>query len=249
MRRLFIYPHRSVRAIRITPLKTVMAVVTAAALTWAIAHSMEPLLAAHNRLCVSLLHLGGIPILGVSPADLFSPLPQTPVLLLAAASFQARSLVFWVLFAVALVTMAVLHWRIPLARSFLVFLTTLLLISAAMAVFHPAGQLDSAEFSQIWMRGEVLVWLVLPWFSASVFILTDPSILWGGFWVLLTQTYGFVWSAARLAFGLALMHYSGMLFAPMYWFALGFLADVVYVTVFYSIAVQWAAGRTWGRRA
>jgi hypothetical protein len=118
-----------------------------------------------------------------------------------------------------------------------------------MAVFRPANQLDSIGFSQIWMRGEVLVWLVLPWFSASVFILTDPSILWGSFWVLLTQTYGFLWSAARLAFGLALINYSGMLFAPMYWFALGFLADVVYVIVFYSIAVQWAAGRTWGRRA
>jgi hypothetical protein len=249
MRRVFIYPHRSVRGIRIAPLKGVLAVVTAAVLTLAMAVSMEPLLAAHNRLSLSLLNLAGIPILGTSQADLFSPLPPAPVVLVAAAGFQARSPVFWVLFAVALSIIAALYWRIPLARSFLVFIVILLLISAAMAVFHPAGQLDSAAFSQIWMRGEVLVWLVLPWFSASAFLLTDPSVLWGVIWVLLTQTYGFIWSAVRLAFGLALMHYSGMLFAPMFWFVLGFLADVVYVIVFYSIAVQWAARRTWGSRA
>jgi hypothetical protein len=35
----------------------------------------------------------------------------------------------------------------------------------------------------------------------------------------------------------------------MLWFLLGLLADVVYLVVFYSLAVQFAAKRSWGKRA
>jgi hypothetical protein len=45
------------------------------------------------------------------------------------------------------------------------------------------------------------------------------------------------------------MHYSGILFVPILWFALGILADMIYLMVFYSMAVHWNASRYWRRRA
>jgi hypothetical protein len=142
-----------------------------------------------------------------------------------------------------------LHRGIPFARSFLVLLMTLLIVAAGVVIFHPSSQFGSAEFAGMWLRSELLVWFVLPWFSASMFVLTQPAALFGVGWAILAQAYGFVWSAIRLAFCIAVMHYSGILFAPMFWFALGLLADVVYLVVFYSIAVQFAAKRSWGKRA
>jgi hypothetical protein len=36
---------------------------------------------------------------------------------------------------------------------------------------------------------------------------------------------------------------------PILWLALGILADMIYLMVFYSMAVHWNASRYWRRRA
>jgi hypothetical protein len=128
-------------------------------------------------------------------------------------------------------------------------LVSLLVMAAAIVTFHPSSQFGSSEFASMWLRGEFLVWLVLPWFSASMFVLMQPAVLFGLGWAVLTQIYGFVWSGIRLALCIAVMHYSGILFIPVFWFALGLLADVIYLVVFYSVALQWGARRAWGNRA
>jgi hypothetical protein len=248
MRRSFVYPHRSIRSIRAGTGKLVLAALTVIALTAAIAVFQQPLLLVHNQLCLALLQLSGIPITGVAPVELFAPFGAAPVPVVAVQEISNHPVALWTLFSVAMLVFLELHRRIPFARSFLVFLMTLLAMAAGILIFHPASQFGSTEFAAMWLRSELLVWLVLPWFSASMFVLIEPTPLFGVGWAILTQIYGIAWSAIRLAFCIAAMHYSGILFAPIFWFAFGFLADVIYLVVFYSVALQWAARHSWGKR-
>lgn len=247
MRRVFIYPHRSIRAVPPSTARYVLAAITVIVLTLAIAVLRSPLLILHNQLCVGLLQLTGIPITGVLQVELFGPIGNAPVPLVAVTQISSRPVELWILFSVAVVVMLELHRRIAFFRSFLVFLMTLLVLAMGVILFHSSSQFGSAEFATMWLRGELLVWFVLPWFSASMFVLMQPAAVFGVGWAIVSQIYGFVWSAIRLALCIGVMHYSGILFAPLFWFALGLLADVIYLVVFYSVALQFAS-RRWGKR-
>lgn len=247
MRRPFIYPHRSIRSVRVTAGRMFIAAVTALLLTAAVASQHGRLLTEHNRICQRLVELAGVPVAGVETTTLFGGLQPAPVLVVSSSHLDKDPARLLILFALGTLVLLQLHRRVALARGFVIFLLILLLLAAAVVVFHPSSQFGSVEFTQIWLRGEVLVWLLLPWFSAGMFVLIQPAF--GVGWALLTQLYGFLWSAVRLSFALCLMHYSGILFVPMLWFALGLLADMVYLVVAYSMAVQWSARRAWGRRA
>lgn len=246
MRRSFIYPHRSVRAIPARVTRFVVAGLTVLALTAAMAQFFHPLLVLHNRLCLAIVELCGIPIAGVLPVELFAQLGPAPVPVIAVPQLSDRSLEVWTLFTATMLVLLGLHRRIPFARSLLLLLMTLLVMTLGVVVFHPASQFGSVEFAAMWLRSELLVWMVLPFLSVSIFVLTQPTMLFGVAWAMLTQIYGLAWSAIRLAFGIAMIHYTGILFAPIFWFAGGLLADVIYLVVFYSVAIQWAAR---GKRA
>jgi hypothetical protein len=200
----------------------------------------------HNRLTRTMVELAGVPVEGIEQAPLFPGLQAAPAVVVSASRLDGKPFELLILFAVGMLVLLQVHRRVPLARGFVVFLMILLLVATAVVVFHPSSQFGSVEFTQIWLRGEMLVWLLLPWFSASMFVLIHP--LFGAGWALATQLYGFLWSAVRLAFTICLIHYSGILFVPMAWFALGLLADMVYLVVSYSIAVEWASRRAWGKR-
>jgi hypothetical protein len=232
LRRPFIYPHRSVRSIRLTPGRIFLAAVTAIVLTVLVATQHGWLVTEHNQLTRALVELAGVPVTGVEMAPLFPGLQSAPAVVVSSN--------------VGMLVLLQVHRRVPLARGFVLFLMILLLVATAVVVFHPASQFGSVEFTQIWLRGELLVWLLLPVFSAAMFVLIHP--LFGAAWALATQLYGFLWSAVRLAFSICLIHYSGILFVPIAWFALGLLADMVYLVVSYSIAVEWASRQAWGRR-
>jgi hypothetical protein len=246
MRRPFIYPHRSIRSIRVTPGRIFLAAVTAILLTVLIATQQGRLVDEHNRLTRTMVELAGVPVVGVEQAPLFPGLQAAPAVVVVASRLDGKPFELLILFAVGMLVLLQIHRRVPLARGFVVFLMILLLVATAVVVFHPSSQFGSVEFTQIWLRGEMLVWLLLPWFSAAMFVLIHP--LFGAGWALVTQLYGFLWSAVRLAFSICLIHYSGILFVPMTWFALGLLADMVYLVVSYSIAVEWASRRAWGKR-
>jgi hypothetical protein len=249
MRRSFVYPHRSIRAIPVRTGKLALAALTLVTLTAGVGVFLHPLLLVHNQLCLAILQLSGIPISGVLSVPLFGPIGAAPVPLVAVEEISSNGLRLWALLSAAMAVLLELHRRTPFLRSFLVSLMALLVMAAGVVVFHPSSQFGSAEFAIMWLRSESLVWLVLPWFSASMFVLMQPTVLFGVGWAILTQVYGFAWSAIRLAFCIAVMHYSGILFAPIFWFALGFLADVIYLVVFYSATLQWGARRLWGKRA
>lgn len=246
MRRAFIYPHRSIRSVRLTPGRIFLAAVTAVILTVLVATQQGWLMAEHNRLSQAIVELAGVPVVGVEMAPLFPGLQPAPAAVVTSDRLDGDPVRLLILFAVGMLVLLQIHRRLPLARGFVIFLMVLLLMATAVIVFHPTSQFGSVEFTQIWLRGEMLVWLLLPWFSAAMFVLIHP--LFGAGWAIATQLYGFLWSAVRLAFSICLIHYSGILFVPMAWFALGLLADMVYLVVSYSIAVEWASSRAWGRR-
>ena len=248
MRRDNIYPHRSIRSIELSPERILSAVLVAVVLTFAMYAVRERLFVAHNWIAATLLELSGIPTSGTAKIDIFPLLGSTDVAFTDIFHYQASPLRVAILLIASILSLLIVHRRIQLARNFVVFLLVLLLLAAGVMVFFQSFELQSTEFTQIWLREEVLVWLVLPWFSASLFVLARPAAWTGILWALGVQAFGFVWSAVRLAFCLATIHYSGLLFVPLLWFTFGLLADNVYLLVFFSISTHQAAGKTWGKR-
>ena len=206
-----------------------------------------PLLARHNQISAALLQLCGVPLDGSTRVDVFEPIGSAEVATTPVFHLNQQPVRVAILFAGAVLALLAIYARVELARNFIVFLLVLLLAAAAVMVFSSA-EITSAEFSQIWLRGEILVWLLLPWFSAGLLGVLQPSAWPGLIWAVLMQAYGFFWSAIRLAFCLGMLHYSGLLFMPLLWFTLGLLADVLYIVVFLSLSTRVAGLFAWGRR-
>lgn len=247
-RRTFIYPHRSVRSVRITAAKLTVGLVASLLLSSLVAVSAIPLLSVHSRMSTSLLKLSGIPVSGMETLEIFRGLGPTVVPITPELDVKGSLIRAAILFIVCLVGLLVIQRRIQLSRTFIFFLITLLLLSGLAVAINPMFHLTSGEFSQIWLRGEILVWLILPWITTILFVSIQPSLLDGVLWVIGVQIYAFLWSAVRLTFCLGVLHYTGVLFLPLLWFCLGFLADFLYIQVFYSIVVHRSCNH-WGQRA
>lgn len=218
------------------------------ALTSAACWFRAPLLARHNQISGAVLRLCGVPLDGSARVDVFEPIGSAEVVTTPVFHLNQQPLRVAILFTGAVLMLLAVYGRVELARNFIVFLLVLLLAAAALMVFASNAEITSAEFSQIWLRGEVLVWLLLPWFSAGLLVVLQPSGWLGLIWAVVMQAYGFFWSAIRLAFCLGVLHYSGLLFMPLLWFTLGLLADVLYIVVFLSLSTRLAGLAAWGRR-
>ena len=221
-----------------------LSVVLTAAAFW----FRAPLLAWHNQISAAVLRLCDVPLDGSTQVVVFEPIGSAEVVTTPVFHLNQQPARVAILFVSAVLVLLVLYGRVELARNFIVFLLILLLAAAAVMVFSSGADVTSAEFSQIWLRSEVLVWLLLPWFSAGLLVVLQPSAWPGLIWAVLMQAYGFFWSAIRLAFCLGVLHYSGLLFMPLLWFALGLLADVLYIVVFLSLSTRVAGLAAWGRR-
>ena len=249
MRRAYIYPHRSVRSFPLSRRRLITALGMALLLSAAVVYFGRSLLAAHNRISSFVLSQTRIPSSGLRIVEVFPFLgsaaaPDVPV-----PHHRTNPLRTGVSFAACVLALMLIHRRVPLSRNFVVFLLILLCAAGAVIVFNPSFYFDSAMFEQIWLRGEILVWIILPWVSAFLFVLTLPSAPTGVAWALLVQVYAVVWSAVRLAFCLGVLHYTGILFLPLLWFCLGLLFDLVYILVFYSLALHLSIKKDGGLRA
>lgn len=208
-----------------------------------------PLLARHNQISAALLRACDIPTEGSTQVDLFDPIGSAEVVTITVFRLPQQPVRVAILFVGAVLVLMGVYARVELARNFIVFLLVLLFLAAGVMVFSPSSEVTSVEFSQIWLRGEILVWLLLPWFSAGLLVLLQPTVWPGVIWAVLMQAYGFLWSAVRLAFCLGVLHFSGLLLMPLLWFTLGLLADVLYIVVFLSLSTRVAGLQAWGRRA
>jgi hypothetical protein len=248
MRREFIYPHRSVRAFPASRKRLYAVIGIAAAACLVIVCSGSSLLDAHARLAGFLMNLSGIPSTGFHTVAVFPFLRPVTTAIIPIPQHQENPYRLVWLFVVSFSALILIHRLVPLGRSFVVFLTILLCAAGIVIIFKPSFQLSSAMYEQIWLRGEFLVWMLLPWISALLFMLSIPSFRQGLAWGLFLQIYAIVWSAVRLAFCLGVFHYSGILFFPLLWFCLGILFDLVYMMVFYSFALQFSIKQVLGER-
>jgi hypothetical protein len=248
MRRDAIYPHRSVRFLHLTAVRLLTALAFAVALTGGMYAERNRILVEHTRISNQLLRLCGIPLTGVTTVDVFGKMAASEITITSVFHYRNDPKRVAVLFISSVIVLLAVHRRVELARNFVLFLGVLLLVAAGVMIFSQSFEIESGEFTQIWLRQEVLVWLLLPWLSSALFVLLHPDLRWGVLWALLVQGYAVVWSAVRLAFGVAVIHYSGLLFVPLLWFGLGLLADNIYLLVFFSLSIRQSAGKTWGRR-
>src|SRR5262249_51143590 len=248
MRRNAIYPHRSIRSIHLTPARILAAIALAAVLTAIVYVWRDRLLFEHNRIASSIAEWSGITVSESTKVEVFPVVGSADVGVSDIFHYKNEPRRVAILFVAAALLLLAVHRRVHLARNFVVFLGVLLLLGAGVMVFAQSFEISSAEFAQMWLRLEVLVWLVLPWFSASLFLLGRPDALWGVVWAVGGQAFGVFWSAVRLAFCVAVIHYSGLLFVPLLWFGFGLLADNIYLLVFFSLSTHQAATKAWGRR-
>ena len=247
--RTFIYPHRSVRYLEVTAKRVAAALVLSALVCGLTGYYAIELMNIHGRIANFLMGFAGIPTSGWAPVGIFPGLQPALAPVTAIPTFQAVSGGARILLVAAIVILLLISRRYSLTRNLAGFLIFLLVVSAVVNALNPNLRFESQTFGQIWLRGEMLVWLLLPWVSSLLFVIPQPNIVEGIGWVLLAQVYGILFSALRMVFSLGVLHHTGMLFLPLIWFGMGTLSDLLFLLFFYSISVYRISGRVWGLRA
>lgn len=244
-----IYPHRSVRSVPLTAPRAIAGVVLAALLTALTAYFAVPIMELHSTVAAKLAGLAGLPVTAWTPVDVFPGLQpgSAPVIDIPAFSQVSSGARLALIGSILMLLIAAA--RFSLFRNLAYFLIVLLAVSAGANLVFDSFQLQSTMFGQIWLRQEMLVWLVMPWVLLLLFVLPHPRLAGGLGWVVFLYAYGFFYSAMRMVFILGAMHYTGLLFMPVLWFAFGTLSDLLYVLFFYSIAVNRVSGELWGARS
>jgi hypothetical protein len=237
-----------VRSFPISGLRVFAGLAMALILSATVAYFGTPLLIVHGEMSSFLLKHTGIPVAGMTVVDIYPHLGPVVANDISFPHHRASPLRTILLFAASLAGLILVHRSVPLSRNFIIFLSILLCAAAVVIIVNPSFYFDSSVYTQIWLRGEILVWVLLPWVSAFLFVLTIPSVTSGVAWALLIQVYAIVWSAVRFVFCLGVFHYTGILFLPLLWFCLGVLFDLVYVLVFYSLALNLSIRKVTGER-
>jgi hypothetical protein len=148
---------------------------------------------------------------------------------------------FFLGLAVLLMLVGLKYWPAPLRP-----LVALVPIGLGVTLFYlklisPNLPYSAEDFCAIWYRGEVFLWLLLPWvFGLGLFTLNVPFALKLP-WLAVVFCYSVLWSAVRLATAVATFYYFGAIWMPIFYFLFGFLADFLYVVAVYSLAMDRAA--------
>ena len=235
--------HRSLRRILFRPSFLLEGFGIAAGVNLLLLWQGSRILSWHTGIVAALLQFAGVPwekgrelilLPGVSAGLL-----RTPYL-----DYREHSLYPWCFVGAAL-ALLVLGFRLcPLPlRPLLLFLP----LSLGITLFYLqtiAAEVpyNSEDFCAVWYRGEMYLWLLLPWIFALGFFLLAVPLRMKMTWLSLLLFYSFLWSVIRLATALATFYYLGALWLPLFYFAFGFLADFVYIVAIYSLAMDRAAG-------
>ena len=234
--------HRSLRRIVFRPRLLLEGLALAAGGNLLLCWQGSRLLALHNDIVAALLEFAEVPweqgrhvilLPGVS-ASLF----RTPYL-----DYREHSLYPGVFLGVALALVALGFRRCPLPLRPLLLILPLSLGFTwfYLQVMAKEAPYDSEGFCAIWYRGEMYLWLLLPWiFAVGFFLLAVPRRMKLA-WLALLLFYSFFWSGIRLATALATFYYLGALWLPLFYFVFGFLADFLYIVAIYSLAMDRAA--------
>lgn len=218
-------------------------VITVLSVTYAV-----PLMEAHSRVAAVMAGWAGLPVTGWAPVGVFPGLEPASGPVLAIPSFREVNEGARLALILSIVALLVIARRFSLFRNVANFLIVLLVASAVANAVFDNFRLESITFGQIWLRQEMLVWLLLPWVLVLIFVIPQPNLLRGLVWMVFLQSYGFVFSALRMVFVLGMLHYTGLIFMPPLWFLLGTLSDLLFVLFFYSLSIHRSSGELWGVR-
>jgi len=234
MRRPYIYPHRSTRMLPLVRRRFAGAVAAATGMTVAVWYWVDALVVAHNTVVLMLADLAGVR--GVQVVETFAFGRTIPAVVTYSVTTSA-----WMPYVAALVAAALLVLLAiyaPLSRGIVAFVLVTIVASAAAQALGASVLARPDTFPIVWTQSELLVWLVLPSMAGLLFVTAQPSWLRGLCWMIGLEAFAVFWSAARLVVLLGVAQAFGPVLLPPLWFVWGLLADVVYVTTFFSIAVH-----------
>ena len=243
-----IYPHRSVRAIPIASFRLWAGVLLAVIISIFSVVNAVAIMDLHSRVAAVLAGWAGLPVTEWAPIGVFPGLEPASGPVLAIPTFKEVSEGARLLLILSIVALLIVARRFSLFRNLANFLIVMLLASAVANAVFDNFRLLSTTFGQIWLRQEMLVWLLLPWVLILLFVFPQPNLLRGIVWVIFLQAYGFLFSAIRMVFVLGMLHHTGLIFMPPLWFLLGTLSDLLFVLFFYSLAIHRSSGELWGVR-
>jgi len=223
-------------------------VAVAAGLSLTVLASSGRVLQFHEWLCRTILLRAGVPTPASSLMAIAPGLPSVEVPVVVVPPMTSVRTATLAAVGSVLVALVLLHRYYPLARTFLAVTMALIIVAVTVGFLNPAFTIDSDAYTKLWLRTQFVLWLLLPWIMTFLVLPIEPSPLRGVGWILTVGAYGLIWSAFRLAFCLAVFHHTGIAFSTMLWFNLGPLSDLLYILVFYSLAVRRASARLCGRR-
>ncbi len=236
-RRPFLEVPRGLRFVVFDPVSILSTLLTAAALSLAIARFGTLLLTFHEGRILAWI---GIPTSGFAAIAVFGGAAvRSPITVVA--DYAARP---WLLATVCAAMAAVfcaIYAYSHLSRCMMVSALFLLLVSAADSLLSPVGKGDSNFFSAFWLRCELVIWILTPWLVAMLAGIVLPSWWARVLWIVVVPAYSIVWSAVRLTFCAGLLFYSGPILMLLLWSAFGVLAELLSLCLFYSLIVYQAS--------
>jgi hypothetical protein len=232
--------HRSVRVVKLSALSIASALAVAAALSFLMVRYGSVIAGFHQELVRRILVRTAIPLAGSARLAMPQNFAVSPPLTrLATYSGRRGLLAITGLSAAGL--MGIVSFRVKLSRMLVTVQLVLLAASFVNLYFGGKFGTDAVVFSAFWLRFEFVLWILLPYVVAVFAGIVFPAGWSPLFWTAAPTCYGILWSAVRLAFCLGILHLTGPLLAPLLWFTIGSLTDVLYISVFYSL-IAWHAG-------
>jgi hypothetical protein len=235
---------RSIRVSRFNLPCAAICLLAASALNWFVVHYQTRVIALHQAI-VSWLILWT----GASQTryryDAFTGVPSTPQNayvgnMVGIPGYRDHpGLLAMVFIIVALLLIGIYVWA-SLGRMLTGLLLVLLTGSLLNLLAGNGAAADVAIFFRIWLKFEFTVWILVPWIMALLVAFISPRWWASLFWILIPAVYAVVWSAVRLAFCAVVLHLTGALLMVPLWFSVGALSDLLYLCVFFSLAVYHA---------
>lgn len=227
------------------PLRVPFALVVGGALSLVTWMHAATLLHWHNGVVTTLSPLAAVePI----PGETFSVAGRTLEALTVREPSGPPAL-GWIALVLLALTLVLIGRRLPLLRGAVAFALVILVATALRVLIGPAEELSVHAYARLWAQTAVIVWTILPLLTSPLFLVGQPSFAWGLGWIVLVQAFAFASSALRAVTFLGVAQHTGVLLLPVLWFVAGILADLLFVTAFYGMAVHVALTRLEPRRA
>jgi hypothetical protein len=171
-------------------------------------------------------------------ADEFLGVRLFPLMFASIRPLSYQALLLWLGgCAVGIILLTQRRWLLMPIRYLVVYNLLLLAASAYYLLFFGEPGYDAGDFSRLYLRTVVTIWLVTPVFIGVLSLTLPFSPLEQAGLVVLSLAYDIVFSAVRYAlFVWLLVHLGAVVMANLYLF-LGPLLDVIYLVGIFAVFV------------